>query len=449
MAIVFSLSPKLDASGQQEILVRYKSGNFAARAKSGLFVLSDWYDYVIGNNVDTPHKGKRLITDEMRKMETFHKQQKTKFSEMVEKITETLKTADKSNSDWLKLVIDKYNFPEKYAPKVDIVVKQSFFDAFEEFLDKHPLSEVRKKNYRVVVRALKRYEYVKQTKNVKFTLELDTITPEIVQDFSNFLRTENETYLQHPDIYELYPEYRTPEPRGQNTISGMLTKMRTFFLWTKKNKRTTNDPFENFKIDECVYGTPYYITIEERNQIYNADFSKFPHLERQKDIFVFQCVIGCRVADLYRFTKNNIINGAIEYIARKTTDGNPITVRVPLNTIAKEILKKYNNLENNAILPFISVQKYNDSIKEVFTIAEITRKVTTLDPLTREQVIQPINEIASSHLARRAFVGNLYKQVKDPNLVGALSGHKEGSKAFARYRDVDEEMKQELVKMLE
>jgi hypothetical protein len=57
--------------------------------------------------------------------------------------------------------------------------------------------------------------------------------------------------------------------------------------------------------------------------------------------------------------------------------------------------------------------------------------------------------LASSHLARRCFVGNLYKQVKDPNLVGSLSGHKEGSKAFARYREIDEDMKKELIKMLD
>ena len=36
----------------------------------------------------------------------------------------------------------------------------------------------------------------------------------------------------------------------------------------------------------------------------------------------------------------------------------------------------------------------------------------------------------NENLARRTFVGNLYKQVKDPNLVGALSGHKEGSRAL-------------------
>ena len=62
---------------------------------------------------------------------------------------------------------------------------------------------------------------------------------------------------------------------------------------------------------------------------------------------------------------------------------------------------------------------------------------------------RPLNEIASSHLARRTFIGNLYKKVKDPNLVGSLSGHKEGSKAFARYRDIDEDMKKELVNLLD
>jgi len=52
-------------------------------------------------------------------------------------------------------------------------------------------------------------------------------------------------------------------------------------------------------------------------------------------------------------------------------------------------------------------------------------------------------------MARRTFIGNIYKKVKDPNLVGALSGHKEGSKAFNRYREIDEEMKKELVSMLD
>ena len=69
-------------------------------------------------------------------------------------------------------------------------------------------------------------------------------------------------------------------------------------------------------------------------------------------------------------------------------------------------------------------------------------------PIVLFMMFSPLLDFGSSHLARRTFVGNLYKQVKDPNLVGALSGHKEGSKAFARYRTIDDEMKQQLVDLL-
>ena len=52
-------------------------------------------------------------------------------------------------------------------------------------------------------------------------------------------------------------------------------------------------------------------------------------------------------------------------------------------------------------------------------------------------------------MARRTFIGNMYKKVKDPNLVGSLSGHAEGSKAFSRYREIDDDIKRELVNMIE
>lgn len=75
--------------------------------------------------------------------------------------------------------------------------------------------------------------------------------------------------------------------------------------------------------------------------------------------------------------------------------------------------------------------------------------VTVLDQQTREEIQRPLYKVASSHMARRSFIGYIDKIVKDPNLVGALSGHKEGSKAFSRYREIDEEMKKELVNLLD
>jgi integrase len=120
-----------------------------------------------------------------------------------------------------------------------------------------------------------------------------------------------------------------------------------------------------------------------------------------------------------------------------------------LNNKAKTILEKYKDYDGEKLLPLISEQKYNDAIKKAFQLAEIDRIVTVLDPLTNEEVKKPLYEVASSHMARRTFIGNMYKKVKDPNLIGALSGHKEGSKAFARYREIDEDMKKELVNLLD
>ena len=102
----------------------------------------------------------------------------------------------------------------------------------------------------------------------------------------------------------------------------------------------------------------------------------------------------------------------------------------PLLTAIKEILDKYKDLPGDAILPLVSQQKYNIAIKKILKHAGIDRTVTWLNPTTGEPEPRPIYEVLSSHSARKAFAGNMYKNVKDPNLVCALTGHKEGSKAF-------------------
>lgn len=350
-------------------------------------------------------------------------------------------------SELLDQEIDKRLHPDLYIVEQP---RQTFFEAYEEFIEKRKLSDWRVRAIQVVIRALRRYElYARRNVDRGFTLDLDTVTPLVLGDFEEFLRNEHTFCEQYPEIYEAVPESRTPQPRGQNTINGLLTKLRTFFIWANDVGKTTNNPFKNYTVEECVYGTPYYISIDERNKIYHTNLSRHSQLAVQRDVFVFQCLIGCRVGDLYKLTRENIIDGAVEYIPRKTKDGHPVTVRVPLNAIAREILAKYADYAGPSLFPLMAEQQYNKAIKRIFLAAGLKRRVTILNPLTREAEQRPIWEVASSHMARRTFVGNLYKQVKDPNLVGALSGHKEGSRAFARYRDIDEEMKYELVKMLE
>jgi hypothetical protein len=47
--------------------------------------------------------------------------------------------------------------------------------------------------------------------------------------------------------------------------------------------------------------------------------------------------MGRCISDLYRMTKRSIIDGAVEYMPRKTKDGNPVVVRVPLPAICTKM----------------------------------------------------------------------------------------------------------------
>jgi integrase len=275
--------------------------------------------------------------------------------------------------------------------------------------------------------------------------------PEIYEAIPYAARQSIKTPKRKPKA-DAEPGKRTtgePSERGLNTVCDLMTKFRTMVIWAFDSGHAKTNPFKRYPVGECVYGTPFYITNEERTRLYEADLSHNKQLETQRDIFVFQCLIGCRVSDLYKMTYRNIIDGAVEYIPRKTKEDRAITVRVPLSKTAKEIIDRYADYERDLLFPLIVEQKYNQYIKEAMKEAGITRMVTVIDQKTRLEVQKPIWEVASSHMARRTFIGNIYKKVKDPNLVGALSGHKEGSKAFARYRTIDDDMKKELIGMLE
>ena len=98
---------------------------------------------------------------------------------------------------------------------------------------------------------------------------------------------------------------------------------------------------------------------------------------------------------------------------------------------------------NKSLVPLISEQQYNKKIKTMLKVAGIDRVVTILNPTTRIEEQHPIWEVASSHMARRNFIGNLYAKVKDPDVISSMTGHVEGSKAFARYRTIDDSIKKE------
>lgn len=444
-----SLSTRTDAAGYSEIMLRLSvSRSIVIRIKSGIFVNAKRFkdgNFVIPRSNPEEANEVRAIEEQLINTERF-----------LVKLCESTKP-ELLDKEYILEQLELFRNP----PVVEEthVKEPDFFESFEEFINKKNISQWRIKHLRVLKRAIMRFElYKRASGKKKYKVKLNEFTVEDINEFEKFLRSEHLLYEKYPAIYNTVPadthslrKKPKPLPKGDNTIVGLFALFRAFYRWCRNQELTTNDPFAKYtgKTTER-YGTPYYITIEERDIIADYDLSAIPSLEVQRDIFIFQCLIGCRVSDLLSMTPASVINEAIEYMPQKTKGERPQVVRVPLNNRAKAIIEKYADRDNlnGKLLPFISSQKYNEAIKKIFTTCGITRIVTILNPTTGEEEKRPINEIASSHLARRTFIGNLYKKVKDPNLVGTLSGHKEGSKAFARYRDIDEEMKKELVSLL-
>ncbi len=448
--IYTSLSTKVSKeTGRSEILIRLQNGRAVnTRAHSRIFILPKFFDTTAGDIVIKVRK----LTPEVKEITRCKGQLERLKAHILESAQKVPATA--TAGEWLQETIDRYVFPEKYIVKKPDI---EFFEAIEKYTTEHKLSSGRLRHYHVLSRALQRWELYTNR-----TLDLNSITTEDLENFREFITNEHKLFHEdkkgkvvpkpeYKKVCELMPETRIAPMRGDNYISGIFKRFRAMWKWFIDQNLTTNDPFLKFKVGSEIYGTPIYISIDERDQIAAA---KMPtnSLEVQRDIFIFQCFIGCRVGDLYAMTQDNITKDrrglAIEYVPMKTKDENPSSVKVYLTEQATVLFEKYNDHDRQSIFPFISQQRYNDAIKEIFHAAGIERMVTVRNSITGENEQRSIAEVASSHLARRTFVGNLYKQVKDPSLVGKLSGHKDGSRAFARYRDIDDDMVKEMTDLL-
>ena len=497
------LSSRIDeTTHRSEILLRFHCGrNIDFRVKSGLYIQQNHFRYFVNRDatskkgIDIPDKvtsatkeiaeakgyvlkmyGEVVITERLITPDVKYDQEQNKQLEAMQiAIMDAYKQEEKETIDakWLEKVVYKFHHPDKRVSSISRRGKRqkSIYDLSEEYLEIKRFSYDHTKAFRVLVRDLARYEAFKnKVLREKFAWNIDKITKKDIEDFENYLRNEKTLSEKYPKQFESilgqYPveinvvhTFTKLQNRGENTIVKLKKKFKAFMQWLYETERTSNRPFDGIKIGTEKYGVPFYLTKEERNLLAEADIpalweglededkklcSKIPlkTLEVQRDIFVFQCLVGCRVGDLCTLTSKNITDGILEYVPSKTSDEDaPVKPRIPLNPCALKLVAKYNGVDKDGrLFPFISPQKYNDAIKAILMICGITRIVPVRNSTTGETEMKRICDVASSHMARRTFVGAAYKAVRDPNIVGKMSGHVEGSRAFNRYRQIDDDI---------
>lgn len=429
------------------LCIRIRQGKLDLRAVTPLSVISQFWDcrkqcYKPNTPVSIIDRDKRV---------SFNKEVGRLLAFVEESISE------EADADALKEAIARFfsapdkqeTTPEQEPAHATATERMSVLEGFHRYLTENEFSSRHISETRCIERKIRRYiEWQRQMNDMEgYELLLDDLDPAVLSEFREFAASEHLFFREFPHFYEPFKVRAcNMNEISPNALTALMARFTFVLNWCVKRGYMTNESYRSFDHGVLVYGSPYYLTIEERDTVYNADLTGWPQqLIEHRDEFMFQCLVGCRYGDLQRLTKDNIVDGFLEYYPQKSLrEGKGGVVRVPLNEKAKAILARQKT-DGNRLFPKHCRQSYNSDIKLILHLLGVNRMVTVLNRHTHETEQHPICELASSHLARRTFIGNLYKKVKDQELVASLTGHSPGSKAFARYRTIDEDMKKEII----
>ena len=186
-----------------------------------------------------------------------------------------------------------------------------------------------------------------------------------------------------------------------------------------------------------------YLSIDQLNKLYKHDFSDNSRLDRVRDLFLVGCWTGLRFSDFTNIKAKNIQGDFIEIKTQKTGE----SVVIPIHDTVRAIMEKYKEVTTNSLPPALSNVKMNLYIKEAVKEAKLTDLISierTRAGLTTIKQ-QPIDELVSTHTARRSFASNMFKLGVPSIVIMAVTGHRT-EKAFMKYIKATPKEKAEMMR---
>lgn len=231
------------------------------------------------------------------------------------------------------------------------------------------------------------------------------------------------------DFYLSFIDYLTNKGYSPNTIGARVKDLKMFMNEAYERNLHTNMDFKKKRFSKPKEETmAIYLNGDELTKIHDCDLSDNLKLDKIRDLFLIGCYTGLRFSDLSLLSADNI-NSTDGTITVKTVKTGK-TVVIPLYTVIRKILKKYDNE-----LPRVpSNQKFNDYIKEVAKRAALSEPI--LLQKTKGTLIftetEPKCNLVTSHTARRSFATNAYLAGVPPISIMKITGHKTES-SFMKY----------------
>lgn len=225
-----------------------------------------------------------------------------------------------------------------------------------------------------------------------------------------------------------------------------LKVLRQFLERARRKKIHNNTDYQGVGwtvTQKKATGQKVTLTMEELDLLANLKLKG--HLDKVRDMCLIGAGTGQRFSDFSKYTPDNFyrtINNVpiLSLISTKTDT----PAKIPLNIFPWliPVLEKHGYTT-----PPISMQKYNDGIKEVCKLAGFDEKVLKIEQYMGrkarvEQRYVPKFEEISSHTCRRSFATNLYRMGYRLAQIMPMTGHATESQ-LREYIGIDSEMNAE------
>lgn len=391
--------------GKKGFFVDAKTSKFISKADFEIF-----QDNKNKNSRDSQtRKVKKDLNDEMIKLE----------EPILLKLAATPK--DEINKEWLQNIVTDIYYPElSTIPK--IIIPTNLLSFIDYFVIEKVLNSVMTAKYNVLKMRLQKFQDFRKSK-----ITFSDFNLSFAYEFSKFYK-ENQNFMD-------------------NTLKRDFGYIASLCIYAKRKGVEVNDDWVDFKFskvkktdlfpksvnsgsDKIFY---QYFNFEEIKTIENMkDLSE--SLDNVRDWLLISLLVGQRISDWMRFDKSMIVKSRgksfIKFTQAKT--GNEMMIHI--NDKIQKILDK----RNGDFPRKIEFQKYNDYVKKVAKKAGFTQKVMgykdqVLEGLGKRRVFGEYErwELISSHIGRRSFATNFYKQIPTYDIM-FMTGHKtEGE--FLRY----------------
>lgn len=234
------------------------------------------------------------------------------------------------------------------------------------------------------------------------------------------------------DFHNKFVHLLQSKDYAPNTVGGRIKMLKVFM-----NEAYQRNLHNNLDFSKKAFSKPseitknIYLDESELMKLHKLDLSTSSRYAHVRDWFLIGAYTGLRFSDLQHLSSDNIVGDNIEIKTVKTDT----LVVIPLHHIVKEILTKYKQ----GLPKIISNQKFNDYIKDVVKMAEITEDILIeeIKGSTKTRRTEKKYNLVSAHTARRSFATNAFLAGVPTIQIMKMTGHST-EKSFLLYIKISE-----------